>query len=82
MSCTESPALSPALHRALPQAFHPPARAPRGFWHRLRVMAALRRQRRDLSQLDEHLRRDIGLTEAELRREIGRPAWDIPSWWR
>ncbi len=74
MSCTET--------RALPQAFQPPARTRRGLLHWFRTMAAIRKQRRDLSHLDAHLRRDIGLSESDVQKEIQRQPWDIPSWWR
>jgi len=74
--------LPPTSSRALPGAFHAPARAHIPLWQRLRTMAALARQRRDLARLDDHLRRDIGLDEPEIEVEISRPVWDIPSWWR
>lgn len=43
--------------------------------------AALRRQRRDLGALDEHLLRDVGLTRGEALREADRPVWDAPGHW-
>ncbi|WP_172327304.1 DUF1127 domain-containing protein [Mangrovicoccus sp. HB161399] len=43
---------------------------------------ALRRQRRQLRQLDAHLLRDLGLTRAQAEREAQKPFWDAPDWWK
>ena len=50
---------------------------------------ALRRSRRALLGLNEHLLRDVGLTAEAARAEAGRPAWDaldripwdVPAHW-
>jgi len=38
--------------------------------------AAIRRSRRGLAELDDHLLRDLGLSREEACREAARPAWD------
>lgn len=43
--------------------------------------AAVYRQRRVLSRLDEAALRDLGLTRAEAEAEASRPFWDVPSDW-
>lgn len=43
---------------------------------RLFALLALRRSRRHLAALDDHLLRDVGLTRAEAWRESRRPAWE------
>ncbi|MCA8883396.1 MAG: DUF1127 domain-containing protein [Rhodobacteraceae bacterium] len=48
----------------------------------LRSMMSLRRQRRALAQLDDHLLHDIGITREEARTEAARPVWDVPAHWR
>jgi uncharacterized protein YjiS (DUF1127 family) len=47
-----------------------------GLLARLVAAVALRRSRRSLADLDDHLLRDVGLSRAEARREAARPAWD------
>lgn len=42
----------------------------------------LYRQRRQLADLDAHLRADLGLTESDILRESRRSAWDVPACWR
>ncbi len=49
----------------------------RRFWTALTVA----RQRRRLSQLDDHLLSDIGLDRASARRESDRAVWDVPGHW-
>ena len=49
---------------------------------RVCAAAALRRQRRALRRLDDHLLRDIGLTRHEAEAEAAAPAWDVPPHWR
>lgn len=51
-------------------------------WTRMRKAAALSRQRRALSALDDALLRDIGLTRYEALTEASRPFWDAPRHWR
>ena len=53
-----------------------------GLFARLRRVAALRRQRLDLTRLDDRLLRDIGLTRTAAETEAARPAWDAPHHWR
>jgi uncharacterized protein YjiS (DUF1127 family) len=43
---------------------------------------ALRRSRRHLARLDDHILRDIGLSRAEAEAEAIRPLWDAPPHWR
>lgn len=39
----------------------------------------IRRERRQLLELDDHMLRDVGLTRAQARREAARPFWDVPQ---
>ncbi|KIN61732.1 hypothetical protein Z945_2725 [Sulfitobacter noctilucae] len=39
------------------------------------------RSRRQLAQLDAHLRDDIGVTDSQAEQEAGRPVWDVPAHW-
>lgn len=48
---------------------------------RLFALAALRRSRRQLARLDDHLLRDVGLTAAQARREAEAPLWNAPHHW-
>jgi uncharacterized protein YjiS (DUF1127 family) len=43
----------------------------------LRTWLARRRQRRALSDLDDHLLRDLGLTRAAAAREEAKPFWRL-----
>jgi uncharacterized protein YjiS (DUF1127 family) len=45
---------------------------------RLKLWAALYRERRTLNELDAHARADLGLTEGIAAREAMRPFWDVP----
>jgi uncharacterized protein YjiS (DUF1127 family) len=45
-------------------------------------LAALRRARRDLDRLDDHLLNDIGIPPDRARAEAARPIWDVPPTWR
>ena len=45
------------------------------------MLNALRRQRRRLALLDDHLLRDIGLSREAARREAERKDWDAPDYW-
>ncbi len=47
----------------------------------LKDMLALYRQRKSLSELDDHMLEDIGITREQARRESSRPAWDVPTHW-
>ncbi len=48
-----------------------------------RILGALavRRERRSLLDLDDHLLSDIGLTRDEARQESEREVWDVPANW-
>ena len=39
----------------------------------------IRRERRQLLELSDHMLRDVGLTPADARREAARPFWDVPN---
>ena len=45
-------------------------------------LAALRRARRHLERLDDHLLEDIGISPDRARAEAARPIWDVPPTWR
>ena len=49
---------------------------------RVAAAYAVYRQRRQLADLDAHLRADLGLTEADVLRETNRSVWDVPTSWR
>jgi uncharacterized protein YjiS (DUF1127 family) len=40
---------------------------------------AVARERRRLTELDDHVLRDIGITRVKARREAARPFWDLPD---
>lgn len=48
-----------------------------GFFHR----SGLRRARRRLAELDDHMLRDIGVNRAEALAEANRKGWDAPDHW-
>jgi uncharacterized protein YjiS (DUF1127 family) len=52
-----------------------------GFLMRFRHAIALRRQRRALLVLDDHLLSDIGLTRTEAEAAARLPFWDAPDHW-
>lgn len=55
-----------------------------GFSFRFRrplLWADLLKERKALSQLDDHLLRDIGVTPEAARRESRRLLWDAPDHW-
>ena len=52
-----------------------------GLLARLAAWRAVRRQRADLSRLDDYRLEDIGLTRADVARETARPLWDVPERW-
>jgi uncharacterized protein YjiS (DUF1127 family) len=54
----------------------------KGVLSRLFDMLALRRSRRSLTMLDDHLLRDIGLTRDQAQAEADRAAWDVAPRWR
>lgn len=47
----------------------------------IRRRLELRRQRRALAQLSDHLLADIGLTRAEADREARQALWNAPGHW-
>lgn len=49
---------------------------------RIGAAFALYRQRRQLAELDAHMRTDLGLTEGDVLRETSRSVWDVPTGWR
>lgn len=51
-------------------------------WRLIAALVALRRQRRALGRLEDHLLADIGLTPDRARAEAARPVWDVPPTWR
>lgn len=50
--------------------------------NRLRLWAALARQRKALATLDNVALYDLGLTREDADREANRPFWDAPDNWR
>ncbi|SHJ02927.1 protein of unknown function [Shimia gijangensis] len=48
----------------------------------LRDMAALRRQRKALTRLDDIALHDLGLTRTQAELEAKRSLWDVPANWR
>ena len=48
---------------------------------KLHLLVALRRDRRRLAVLDDHLLRDIGITREAALREAERKVWDAPDYW-
>jgi len=53
-----------------------------GLFANLIAMAMVRRQRRQLRDLDDAILADLGLTRAEAEAESQRAAWDVPAKWR
>ncbi|WP_224825827.1 DUF1127 domain-containing protein [Cognatishimia sp. MH4019] len=53
-----------------------------GLFDRIANAFSLYRQRRQLADLDAHMRADLGLTEADILRETNRSIWDAPQSWR
>jgi uncharacterized protein YjiS (DUF1127 family) len=39
----------------------------------------IRRERRQLLELSDHMLSDLGLTRADASREAARPFWDVPN---
>jgi uncharacterized protein YjiS (DUF1127 family) len=48
---------------------------------RLRLAITLRKERRALAALDDHLLADIGLTREVALAEAAMPLWDAPGHW-
>lgn len=55
---------------------------PQSIWARINFAFAVRRQRRQLRELDDHLLDDIGITRSEAFAEGHEPVWDVPNHWR
>lgn len=49
---------------------------------KLAQVLKVRRQRRQLAQLDAAALADMGLTQSDVRAELQRSAWDVPAHWR
>ena len=54
---------------------------PRSIWARFGQYFALRRQRQQIVNLEDHLLDDIGITRAEAYKESRKSAWDVPNYW-
>ncbi|GAA6181276.1 MULTISPECIES: DUF1127 domain-containing protein [unclassified Shimia] len=52
------------------------------FVARLLQIMSVRRQRRQLAQLDVNALRDLGLTDADVQTELKRSSWDVPAHWK
>jgi uncharacterized protein YjiS (DUF1127 family) len=52
-----------------------------GWFKRIGIAAALYRQRKALSRLQDHLLDDIGIDRARADIEASRPVWDVPRTW-
>lgn len=53
----------------------------RGLWARISNMFAVRRQRRMLLELEDHILNDIGVTRRDAAFEAEKPIWDAPAYW-
>lgn len=58
-----------------------PQRVVPSLFARALAALAIRRERRSLLDLDDHLLGDIGLTRDEAAREARREVWDVPANW-
>jgi uncharacterized protein YjiS (DUF1127 family) len=47
----------------------------------LRHLITLRRERRALAAMEDHMLKDIGLTRAEALEEAAQPLWAAPAHW-
>lgn len=59
-----------------------PLRRGLGMLAKTRHILSLRRERKRLALLDDHLLRDLGLTKREAEEEASRAMWDVPHHWR
>ncbi|PJI84998.1 uncharacterized protein YjiS (DUF1127 family) [Yoonia maricola] len=55
---------------------------PRSFWAKVNGLFALRRQRNQLAQLNDHMLHDIGVSRSEAIAESRKTSWDAPDHWR
>lgn len=53
-----------------------------GFWAWMRLALAVRKERKQLTRLDEHELRDLGLDKPTALAEAKRGLWDVPHHWR
>ena len=53
----------------------------RRFWSVILRAIGLRRSRRQLSALDDHMLADIGVTRRDAMAEAQRPVWDAQDHW-
>ena len=67
------------MAHSITQSFRPAA--PSTLTGRILAALAVRRERRTLLDLDDHLLGDIGLTRDEARQESERDVWDVPANW-
>jgi len=72
MHATSNTAFTCATHTAKPV----------NFFGKLRQMAAMARQRRQLAALDDHMLCDIGVCRKEAAIESAKAPWDVPATWR
>jgi uncharacterized protein YjiS (DUF1127 family) len=70
---TERKILSPRA--AVAERSYLPASLVSRLWSRFLEMQELRRQRRALARLENHLLDDIGLTRDDVERELARSIW-------
>lgn len=45
-------------------------------------MLAVRKTRKQLAEVDDHILEDIGISRAAAEFEASRPLWDVPNHWR
>ena len=53
-----------------------------GFWAWMKLMVAVRKERRQLALLDEYQLKDLGLDKPMALSEAKRRLWDVPHHWR
>jgi uncharacterized protein YjiS (DUF1127 family) len=51
-------------------------------WSKIGNAIALKRQRRQLLGLEDHLLKDVGLTRDDAIAENAQNLWDVPQTWR
>ena len=54
---------------------------PKGVLAVLLTLQARWRQRKQLSEMDSHIRKDLGLSDDDIAAELRRPIWDAPRNW-
>ena len=53
-----------------------------GLWPALKLMMAVRKERKQLALLDEFQLKDLGLDKPMALSEAKRRLWDVPHHWR